>query len=134
MGDIDFSEQFLNFMLHEKLRKYSGVDITTFFPEFVENMRRTLWLHWERCAMGFVSSPYIAVQGTLFAEEVFRGNHSDANNIFRWDVISLNLPGNMDYKPSEPWVCKLRFNGKGRQPIQNNQFINLNYARTTDSH
>jgi hypothetical protein len=26
MGDIDFSEQFLNFMLHEKLRKYAGVD------------------------------------------------------------------------------------------------------------
>jgi hypothetical protein len=24
MGDIDFSEQFLNFMLHEKLRKYAG--------------------------------------------------------------------------------------------------------------
>jgi hypothetical protein len=66
MGDIDFSKQFLNFMLHEKLRKYAGVDITTFLPELVENMRRTLWLYWERCAMGFVSSPYIAVQGTLF--------------------------------------------------------------------
>jgi len=41
------------------------VDITTFFPELVDNMRQTLWLHWERCAIGFVSSPYIAVQENL---------------------------------------------------------------------
>jgi hypothetical protein len=27
MGDIDFSKQFLNFMLHEKVRKYTGVDV-----------------------------------------------------------------------------------------------------------
>jgi hypothetical protein len=33
------------------------------------------------------------------AKEIFRGNHSDANNIFRWDVISFNLPGNKHYKP-----------------------------------
>jgi hypothetical protein len=30
MGDIDFSEQFLNFMLHERIRPYAGVDLTLF--------------------------------------------------------------------------------------------------------
>jgi hypothetical protein len=32
MGDIDFSEQFLNFVLHEKVQPYAGVDLTPFFP------------------------------------------------------------------------------------------------------
>jgi hypothetical protein len=84
-------------------------------------------------SLGFVSSPYIAVQGTLFAEEIFRGNHCDANNIFRWDVISSNLPGNKYYKPSEPWVCKLRFNGTREGTIANDLVIYVDDARTTAS-
>jgi hypothetical protein len=49
--------------------------------------------------MGFVSSPYTAVQGTLIAEEVMRGHPSDDNNVFRWDEVILNLPGSQDYNP-----------------------------------
>jgi hypothetical protein len=100
MGDIDFSEQFLNFILHEKVRKYAGVDITPFFPELVDSTKHVLWLHWQRCGMGFVPSPYNAIQGTLFAEEVIKGDHLDPNNIFRWNSVKLNLPGDPYYNPS----------------------------------
>ena len=33
MGDIDFSEQFLNFALHETVQPYVGVDLTAYFGE-----------------------------------------------------------------------------------------------------
>jgi hypothetical protein len=106
MGDIDFSEQFLNFILHEKVQRYAGVDVTPFFPELVDSTKHVLWLHWERCGMGFVPSPYNAIQRTLFAEEVIRGDHTDANNIFRWNTIRLNLPGSSHYNLSDLWVYK----------------------------
>jgi hypothetical protein len=64
-------------------------------------------------------------------EEFFRGNHSDTNNIFRWDVIYLNLPGNKYYKPSEPWVCKLHFNGTRERTFANDLVIYVDDARTT---
>ncbi len=90
MGDIDFREQFMNFILHEKVRRYARVDVTPFFPELVDSTKYVLWLQWERCGMGFVTSPYNASQGTLFSEEVIRGDHDATNNIFRWDTIRLN--------------------------------------------
>jgi hypothetical protein len=52
--------------------------------------------------MGFKPSPYQAVQGILFAEEVIRGDPGDPRNIFRWDLIALNLPGAPGYDPSKP--------------------------------
>lgn len=58
--------------------------------------------------MGLRSSPYNAIQGILFAEEVVKGNSLDVNNIFRWDEVQLNLPGDPNYKPWLPWVCKIR--------------------------
>jgi len=54
MGDIDFREQFMNFILHEKVRRYARVDVTPFFPELVDSTKYVLWLHWERCGMGLV--------------------------------------------------------------------------------
>lgn len=92
MGDIDFSEQFLNFMLHEKVQKCAGVNVTPFFPEELDNSLHVLWLHWERCGMGFVFAPYNSIQGTLFAEEITRGDRSDPKSIFRWDFVMLDLP------------------------------------------
>jgi hypothetical protein len=35
MSDIDIGEMFLNFMLHESVQKYCGVDLTTLFPDEV---------------------------------------------------------------------------------------------------
>jgi hypothetical protein len=55
MGDIiDFSEQFLNFILHKKVRPYVGVDLTSFFPEELRKDKNVLWECWGRCGMGFV--------------------------------------------------------------------------------
>jgi hypothetical protein len=133
MRDIDFSEQFLNFILHEKIRKYAGVDVTPFFPELVDTTKHVLWLHWQRCGMGFVPSPYNAIQGTLFAEEVIRGDPTDANNVFRWDAIKLNLPGNPKYIPSNPWVYKERLNGADGPSIANDLVIYVDDVRTSAS-
>ena len=41
-------------------------------------------------------------------DEVIRGNKDDPRNIFRWDHVRLNLPGQEDYRPELPWVSKVR--------------------------
>jgi hypothetical protein len=69
IGDIDFSEQFLIFILHKRVHTYAGVDLTYFFPEELKNPWNILWEFWGKCGKGFVSSPYNAVQATLMAEE-----------------------------------------------------------------
>jgi hypothetical protein len=115
MGDIDIGEMFLNFMLHERIQPYAGVDLTPFFPEELKETMpgwRCLWEHWGRCEMGFRFSPYQTVQGVLFADEVIRGDPTVANNIFRWDYVDLNLPGSEWYNPSRSWVTKRRSTGE----------------------
>ncbi len=56
--------------------------------------------------MGFVSSPYTAVKGTLIAKEVIQGDPSDHNNVI------LNLPGDPNYLPHNPWVYKVQLDGE----------------------
>jgi hypothetical protein len=133
MGHIDFSEQFLNFILHEKVRKYAGVDITPFFPELVDSTKHVLWLHWQRCGMGFVPSPYNAIQGTLFAEEVIKGDHLDPNNIFRWNSVKLNLLGDPYYNPSNPWVYKEQLNEPKEASMANDLVIYVDDVRMSAS-
>jgi hypothetical protein len=76
MADIDIGEQFLNFILHHTVQPFAGVDLTAHFPEELEvpvgtlHTRRTLWVRWTRCGMGFKPSPYISGQGMLHAEEL----------------------------------------------------------------
>lgn len=114
MGGIDIGEMFLNFMLHPRMQPYAGVYITPFFPEelaALPSSHHTLWLHWVRCGMGFCFSPYVAVQGILFAEEIVRGNHHNHRNAFRWDRVILNLPGSATYTPATSWVYKVRVDG-----------------------
>ncbi len=110
MGDLDISEMFLNFILHEDVQKYCGIDLTKLFPKEVKP-GEVLWEMWGRCGMGFTFSPFQAVQGVLWAEEVILGDRYDTNNPFRFEIVKLNLPGMTDYDPSIPWVCKLRMNG-----------------------
>lgn len=134
MGDIDFSEQFLNFVLHEKVQPYVGVDLTAYFGEELTPSIKVIWEHWCRRGMGFVSSPYTAVQGTLMAEEIFRGDLSESKNIFRWDHVVLNLPGSQNYKPSDPWVYKARMNPeRGFLMVVNDLKINVDDVRTIRS-
>jgi hypothetical protein len=49
MGDIDLSEQFLNFVLHERLQPFAGIDVTPYFPEELLDHRKVIWLRWTRC-------------------------------------------------------------------------------------
>lgn len=107
MGDIDISEQFLNFMLHPKTQEYAGVDLTAYFSDECNTpsqikQKHIIWERWTRCAMGFKPSPYQACQGTLHAEELMHGDPLDRNNPFHFDTVILNLPGNADFCPWKP--------------------------------
>jgi hypothetical protein len=105
MCDLDVGEMFLNFILHFEIRSLAGVDLTHYTHE---GRTRNVWECWQRAAMGLTSSPYQACQGMAFAEEIIRGDRHDPSNIFRWDTVSLNLPGSQTYEPAKPWVSKIR--------------------------
>jgi len=70
VADRDLGEMFLNFILHEHLRRYCGVDFTKYFPEEIPKGQRKLWERWTRCCMGILPSPYNATQGAAWAAEV----------------------------------------------------------------
>jgi hypothetical protein len=109
MGDIDVSDIFLNFVMHEKLQEYAGIDLTSLFPEeLLASGDKVIWERWTRCGMGFRDSLLKAVQAMLMAEEVIRGDNRETANIFRWSHVKLNLPGDLDYQPWRPWVMKLQ--------------------------
>jgi hypothetical protein len=107
MCDLDVGEMFLNFILHVDIRSLAGVDLTHYTNEGKDG---AVWECWHRAAMGLTSSPYQACQGMAFAEEVIRGDRLDPRNIFRWDLVRLNLPGSQTYDPAKPWVSKIRSN------------------------
>jgi len=115
LGDIDIGDMFHIFVIHEKVQKLAGIDVTPFFPEELTQKRqlKVIWLRWVRSVMGLKSSPYNCIQGILVAEELIKGNPSDEDNVFRWDYIALNLPGSQSYQPGIPWICKRR-NGDGK--------------------
>jgi hypothetical protein len=110
MADTDLGEMFLNFVLHESLRELAGVDVTHYQDD--ENpTNESCWERWIRCAMGLKSSPYQTTQAMLMAEDVMRGDPNDPKNVFRWDDVKQNLPGDPEYDPSLPWVYKVRKDG-----------------------
>jgi hypothetical protein len=51
-------------------------------------------------------SPYYAVQIMAWLDETVFGGHLGQDNVFRWDIVELNLPGIPIYCPSKPWVYK----------------------------
>jgi len=110
MGDIDVGDMFHNYVLHEAVQRVAGIDLTPFFPEELETRAnvRMVWERWVRSAMGLKNSPYNAIQGALIMDEVIRGNKDDPRNIFHWDFVRLNLPGQINYRPELPWVSKVR--------------------------
>ena len=58
--DEDLGEMFLNVLLDLRLRGYTGVDITIYFPELIKTYQPKLWVAWTRLLMGFRPSPYLA--------------------------------------------------------------------------
>lgn len=113
MADNDVGEMFHNFMLHETLRQYCGLDISLYASaDQREKGNKQVWRRWNRLAMGLRPSPYCAVQGMMIAREVILGNRLSESNVFRWDRVRLNLPGSPTYVPSKAWFTKIRKDGK----------------------
>ena len=112
MADIDLGEMFLNFPLDPKIRPYVGIDLSPFLSDLKKSGLCSYHL-WDRCLMGFKPSPYNAVRSAIRAEDVVRGDPNDPSNVFRWSSVRLNLPGQVDYDPSLPWVSKVRADDQG---------------------
>lgn len=100
MTDRDVGEMFHNFQLHYKALPYTGIDLVPIY-EGVETTESML-AHWDRCLMGFRSSPYNSVKLLLIIEEVVKGDRHNSGtdpltgaelNPFNWESIRLNLPG-----------------------------------------
>jgi hypothetical protein len=114
--DIDIGECFLNFMLHESLRKFSGADITkcrSDDPALAEweADRPNRWERWCRNWFGLTDSPYRCMQPLIRAKQIAFGDRTKEDNPFAWDRVELNLPGSDNYDPSKGWVLKLRASG-----------------------
>jgi hypothetical protein len=69
MGDTNFSEQFLNFIMCKRSQTNSGVDLAPYSPDKLSENKKAFGEHWCRCRMGFVPSQYDAIQGTLVVKE-----------------------------------------------------------------
>ena len=108
MCDVDIGEMFLNFMLHPTLRTLCGVDLHNYQVDLTSLEVPTdpeaakTWISWNRITMGLKWSPYQAIKSMHLAEEVIRGDRKDPKNIFKWDRVRLNLPGQDDCDPSLP--------------------------------
>jgi hypothetical protein len=83
LADIDVGEMFLNFILHESVCVYAGVDLTSHFPLAG---RGTLWEMWQRAAMGLKSSPYHACQAMGFVESRSFGGAEEIRNMFFYGI------------------------------------------------
>jgi hypothetical protein len=106
MSNVDITEMFLNFFLDWHLRKYAGVDLTSYFDDDLGKGKDTFWVRLNRIAMGLRPSPYFAIHIMAWLDETVFGDHLDQDNVFRWDVVERSLPGMPIYSPSKPWVYK----------------------------
>jgi hypothetical protein len=101
-------------MLHESLLPLTGLDLSSFFGKG----KLLLWEPWVRAAFSIRSSPYQAFQEILVAKEYILGDRKDPKNIFRWDLVPMNLPGLASYDPRLPWVSKIRIDdGSINHPV-----------------
>lgn len=108
MADVDFGEFFHNFPMDERIRKHSGVDLTSLSSHLpMANVTRTRHrLRWSRLFMGMKPSPYNAVRHYYWGEEFAKGNPCNPNNPFGYDKIIMNLPSMEQYDPTKPKIIK----------------------------
>jgi hypothetical protein len=45
-------------------------------------------------------------------QELILGYPRDLTNVFRWQIVRMNLPGAADYDPTMAWVSKVREEGR----------------------
>jgi hypothetical protein len=105
MADMDFGEFFHNFHMDERIRRHSGVAVSTLHLKQLP-AGSNCSLRWARLFMGMRPSPYNAVRHYYWAEEFARGNPSTASNPMGYDSVILNLPGSPTYDPNQPKVMK----------------------------
>jgi hypothetical protein len=98
----------LTFFLDWYLRKYDGVDLTSYFGGDLVKGKDTFWVRWNIISMGIRPYLYCTVHIMAWLDETVFGDHLDQDNVFRWDVVELNLPGIPSYSPSKPWFYKER--------------------------
>ena len=86
MVDLDVGEIFHNFRLSSVLAKYCGFDLLSYLGHKNENQGTPLWMRWVRIIMGLVFYIYTTIQGLLWSIRVVRGDRSDPDNPFRWEI------------------------------------------------
>ncbi|KAL7568702.1 hypothetical protein ACA910_021697 [Epithemia clementina (nom. ined.)] len=57
--------------------------------------------------MGLTTSPYQATQAVQRMKCLALGNRLDHKNVFRWQRVELNLPGDVNYDPTVSWIRKV---------------------------
>lgn len=125
-ADIDIGEMFLNFLLHESMKKLSGVDVNHIGPKGKDG-KRIPWERWVRNWMGLKDSPFRSVQWMIRLKFEVYGDKDDENNPFQYDRVELNLPGSKNYRPDLPWVMKIRVDGELASEI----FVYVDDGRVT---
>jgi hypothetical protein len=103
---------FLNFPLHKYLQKYCGVDLSHIFDKEMNTDAGPAVGVWTRNAMSLRPSPYVSVQGLLRAKQMVLEDHKDKGNPYHWEWVQQNLPGDVDYDLTLPWIAKICSNGK----------------------
>ena len=66
---------------------------------------------WERMLMGFRPSPYFTTRSLKRVEIFLRGDRLEDRNVFRWESVVFNLPGDPSYTPTRPRVYRVRADG-----------------------
>jgi hypothetical protein len=110
MADADFGEMFHNFPMPDRIRKYSGVDVSPVVHKLEASLKAekqgTCLVRWSRLFMGMRPSPYNAVRYYYWGEDFIRGDPGDATNALRYNRIIMNLPCMEFYNPKLPKVMK----------------------------
>jgi hypothetical protein len=73
LSDVDIAEMFLNFFLDWYLRKYSGVDLTSYFDDDLGKGKYTFWVGWNRIAIGLRPSTYCAIPIMAWLDDTVLG-------------------------------------------------------------
>ena len=53
----------------------------------------------------------MSVRGVFWLKEEAQGEAADQDNVFRWERVELNLPGDLAYSSVRPWVSKRQKDG-----------------------
>jgi hypothetical protein len=100
--DLDMGEIFLNFILPDVLRPYTGVNMAAVrsLLEALDGQDPVAKAEaWARLFMGFKGSPFNAIRHFYHTEDFIIGLPSAENSALRWDKIVLNCPGQVDFDP-----------------------------------